>query len=362
VAAVALALAAVAIGAAVPVQAGTDPSLYAWVTVVQQPKTGTFIPGQGDQGNGSGNKNSITRKGPGLYEVTFPGVGYDPCGGTEPYGCVGTFTVTAFSSRQRICTGGNPEIGTGPDHAATTFVDCRGPDGKRHDSGFTVSYLAVREHPGRVAYLVADDPLDDGYIPSKPTNHAQDLASYNTSGRTGTGRYRIWLDGVEADAGGNVQLTSTDGWCTVTGREHEIMTTSYVLVACRDWTGHLVDTIFNVRFTQNVGIEAQFGDGPAAYLWADQPKAASYHPSAAFRHSSVDRVPTIKRLDVGRYLVKLPGMPAHGVAHVTPYGSGSARCQLTSIRTNGTPQRIGVRCFRPGGRPADSAFYLTYAR
>ena len=72
--------------------------------------------------------------------------------------------------------------------------------------------------------------------------------------------------------------------------------------------------------------------------------------------------PHVTRSGVGRYLVTLPGMPKGGAAHVTAYGTGASFCALSSIRTAGTPEQVGVRCFKPNGDPVDSEFGLSYER
>jgi hypothetical protein len=54
-------------------------------------------------------------------------------------------------------------------------------------------------------------------------------------------------------------------------------------------------------------------------------------------------------------------MAKGGAAHVTA-GPGAQTCWLTSIRTNATPQRIGVACANLSGTPADAAFDLSYTK
>jgi hypothetical protein len=358
-------LAAVSVGpVAAAAPAGTDPSKAAWVTI-RKPKTGTWTPTALNQGNTSGQPNTVQRIEAGHYWVTFPGVGHYPCGITgDERGCLGAFDLTALSTKQRICTLGSFSFGAdsaGGQDDAEMEVLCHDRHGEPADSGFTLSLLAAREYIGRVAYLFGN-LVTGGGITSRPYNHAESRGSYNTSLHVGPGRYQVWLDGAEADQGGNVQVASFDGWCRVTARRPENMTSSWVDIACRNLAGKLANGLFMLRFTEDVGIEAQFGDGPAAYLWADQRSTASYVPAATFRHSSAGKAPRVTRSAVGTYAVRLPGMPVGGVAHVTGYGTGAARCQLTSIRSAATPQIVGVRCFRPDGTPVDSQFGLTYAR
>ena len=41
---------------------------------------------------------------------------------------------------------------------------------------------------------------------------------------------------------------------------------------------------------------------------------------------------------------------------------GTARCNVTSIRRNALPQKIGVRCWNAAGQPTNARFTLAYAR
>jgi hypothetical protein len=54
--------------------------------------------------------------------------------------------------------------------------------------------------------------------------------------------------------------------------------------------------------------------------------------------------------------------PRPGVGTVAFLATGRSHCQLSGIEKVEAPQRIGVRCLRPGRDPVDSRFHLTYAR
>ena len=128
---------------------------------------------------------------------------------------------------------------------------------------------------------------------------------------------------------------------------------------CFAFDGSRLDTRFYLSFTDGATLNG--AGGPGAYLFANKPTAASYHPTAAFRYSShAGATPRVSRTGVGRYSVKLPGMTVGGVAEVTAFGAGKSRCQLTDIRTDALPQVIGVRCTSMTGAPKDSRFYLSY--
>jgi hypothetical protein len=103
-----------------------------------------------------------------------------------------------------------------------------------------------------------------------------------------------------------------------------------------------------------------------AYVFANRPRAASYAPSAAFSYSSDGGTNEVTRLGVGRYVVKLPGMPKGGSAQVSAYlGTGTSalrHCVVSRIETSALPQRVAVRCFNKAGNLVDAKFTLAYAR
>ena len=117
-------------------------------------------------------------------------------------------------------------------------------------------------------------------------------------------------------------------------------------VDCVDLKGAFADAEFDYLYIRHLGLEGYRG-GPAASLLADRPTAVNYHPDSHFTWSTAGAQPRIHRTSKGVYAVTLPGMPSGGAAIVTSYGPRSTKraCQLGSIRTTGTPQRVVVRCF-----------------
>ncbi len=67
---------------------------------------------------------------------------------------------------------------------------------------------------------------------------------------------------------------------------------------------------------------------------------------------------TAARSSAGVYLVKYPSLGADGDVQVTAYGGGAAYCKVASWSVFG----VGVRCFSPGGAPADSQYTVTLLR
>ena len=122
------------------------------------------------------------------------------------------------------------------------------------------------------------------------------------------------------------------------------------------------DTLFTITFMDRIGLKGQAA-GPAAYLWADQPSSASYTPAQAYRFSTSGGQSRVSRSAIGRYNVRLNGIPGNGgSAQVTAYGSPEARCIISSIGTSDPAQEIGVRCFTPAGTPVDARFELAFTR
>jgi hypothetical protein len=104
------------------------------------------------------------------------------------------------------------------------------------------------------------------------------------------------------------------------------------------------------------------GNPKFAYLWANKPLKDSYVPSSGYQYASLGELASITRQGVGLYTVTFVDMPKGGSAQVTVYGSKARRCQIGSIRKDGLPQRVAVRCFKGGGDPGDARFSLSYEK
>jgi hypothetical protein len=185
----------------------------------------------------------------------------------------------------------------------------------------------------------------------------------NTEERLGTGYYRIHLFGMYASSHGNLQIASTGDPCKIESHQDEASPDpgANVYVQCATYEGDPIDATFFMAYTHGVGLTGIPGR-TAAYVFANNPTSASYHPAAAFRFSSVSKSATVRRTGKGVYSVTLAGMPFGGSAQVSAVGANRLECQLGCIRGKGTPQVVAVRCFDAGGNPADSQFYLSYTR
>jgi hypothetical protein len=93
------------------------------------------------------------------------------------------------------------------------------------------------------------------------------------------------------------------------------------------------------------------------------PSTASYTPSANFNWESNGHSVKVTRSSVGNYSVSLVGFNGlGGAAQITAYGSTKVRCQLSALATNGTTQKVGVRCFNYNGKPTDARYSLAFSR
>lgn len=107
--------------------------------------------------------------------------------------------------------------------------------------------------------------------------------------------------------------------------------------------------------------------GPAAYVWADQPTAADYAPSAAYSYNSAGETNTVERFGRGSYLVHFPRVSAAdngGTVDVTAYGwrSHPAVCKTSGwVRSSAGGTDVSVDCYTPSGKRIDARFSAVYA-
>jgi len=304
-----------------------------------------------DRGNSAGQTDTAKRSGTGEYNAIFPGI-YN---GTAQTGIP---IVTAMSRSLRSCGIDDWGIDNSPNQA-NVLVGCFVVDGFPANSQYSSIYVRGGSESGTSAYLAALQSGTTDYTPDAQYNF-NSSGSPNTVHRSGTGRYQAHLPHMTADAG-NIQVTALgDRRCKITGRSNG--TNELIVdVSCGDAFGVLTDDAFTLLYTRNVG-PTTVSRPKAAYLFANQPSAANYTPDAAFRYSSAGMSSSISRPSTGKYIATLNGMPKGGAAFVTAVGTDKSFCQLTGIRTSGSPQKIGVACYKLSGNPVDSKFMLTYTK
>jgi len=355
IAAVALAVIPYGTTAAAPDAPVPSAASNAWGWLVaRQPSTFAYVPAPPDQGNSGGNGDRVERVQLGDYYAIFDRIG----NGSYPIGM-----VTALSAGARSCmiddsfgkdVGGDPAL----------EIDCFDKNGQPADARFVANIVLGGDGPtGTLGYTWADQEATADYTPDPYYSYLSSGAGPMSVHRDSIGSYQVTMPGL-GRLGGNVQVVAAKGGPAARCKVLALVrngSDELVRVRCRDVPGQLVDADFMVIFTDRVGLTG-VPKRKAAYLLANRPAAASYQPIARYRYSSMGTIPTVTRTAVGRYRVTLPGMPQGGSAQVTAYGPGVSICQVTSIRTNGLPQRIEVACFDPNGAGVDSKFMLTYTR
>lgn len=325
---------------------------WGWAVVRRPAESSYGITAPKDRASSSSGAVTYVRDDVGISTVTFVGIG-----GAGPGGNV---QVSALSSRPRIC------VANGWDNEGTDLtvqIRCFDRAGQLRDVPYVVSFTEVHTTDVKFAYAWAND--EDAAVPYQPADawtHVPDVGAAWAS-RSGTGTYTMRFTGLGAP-GGHVQVTAY-GWKAVVCRTVRWFVDDpdlKVRVTCRKKDGSPVNARYSVAYMRKVGLKADAG-ARWAYLLADRPTAASYTPALDYRKADPAGKPTVRRTSRGVYEVVLPSMPLGGAAHVTPYGTASARCNVSSIRRTGTPQRIGVRCWKADGSvPADALFALSYVK
>jgi Zn-dependent metalloprotease len=101
-----------------------------------------------------------------------------------------------------------------------------------------------------------------------------------------------------------------------------------------------------------------------AYVWANNPTAASYTPSTSYQRNATGALNTISRSGVGSYAVIFAnlGTATGGTVHVTAYGPGSAMCKVAGWGPALPGMIVNVRCFDAAGARADSLFTASFTK
>lgn len=171
-----------------------------------------------------------------------------------------------------------------------------------------------------------------------------------------TGTYRVTFGGL-GGPGGNAQVVAygADNTRCKVQSWFQSGSDELVNVLCHTPSGSLTDSKFIVRYGRTSS------SGPGAYLWADQPSAASYTPTLAYSFNSTGVANTIARSGVGTYTVNLPGLGGtDGNVLVTAHGNSSTHCNVTSWGSLPGNRPIEVRCWSAAGVLADSTFSLAF--
>ncbi len=218
------------------------------------------------------------------------------------------------------------------------------------------------------AYVWAHDPTAASYTPvaAYQWNSVHPFEAVNRVNRVSVGVYRVLMKDLLGTRG-TVSVTAygtSSSYCNV-GAWFPVAdrggTSQQVEVRCFTHAGNPADSRFTVSYTNRASTPF-----PMAYVWADQPFTTDYTPHPFYRFSSSGSALTILRAEAGFYFVRLPGFGTRGrdpegIATVTAYGPGSARCHIgTGPGGIDAIESVSVACTTPSGRLVDSQFTLTY--
>lgn len=286
------------------------------------------------------------RTGAGEYRVTFGGLAPAP-GQRE------AILVSAYGGTPRRCR----VLSWGSQGAdLVAEVRCHDYNGEPADAWFVIALHPAGATTGRSAFFTSPD--EDGLVMAATTFNSQGQPVAFTS--NGSGMYTVRFEGLSRGVPGSVKeafhVTSFGegtNWCKIvqwstTANPVESIS---LIVQCYDVAGNPADGRFSVTMFEG----PRAGIHRLGFLWANDPSAASYTPSATYNHTSGGGLNTMTRSGPGDYLVGWTNLlrPEATVAEVnfvTAYGNDARDCQLWTWSENS----VRVLCFDPDGTPADS--------
>ena len=320
--------------------------------------------------NSRGGKNSALNLETGKYEVTFPMLG-----GLDG----GNVQVSAYGQGGQYCKVESWHRNDAND--LKMFVTCYGPDGKRINTPFVVTYTMIPGVTGGSwgAYLWNDAASYNKGTVYNPSS----LYAWNSANaaieitRTGTGTYKVKLGGQQdfaaakptIDAGGTatgptVLVTaygSGSNFCQA-GQLSSSSSSTYVMVYC--WKSPHNPTKADSMFTLAYGQYRPVLGSSIGYMH----DACSQRPKSA--NILINDLPgaeafQTETLGVGRYRLYFPGLIPYdsSAAIVSASGGASSPRRCTIIWWTGAPlggTAVDVACFDTGNRLADSACNLVY--
>jgi tetratricopeptide (TPR) repeat protein len=214
---------------------------------------------------------------------------------------------------------------------------------------------------GRSGFVLASNPTAESYRPTDASNpylYSSASASDIEISRQAVGTYLVRF-GDLATTGGIAHATAygdTPALCALAGwgpdRHAEL-----VQVRCFSPDGRPADTQFMVNFVGGFA-----GTGRFSYLWAEQPTARYYQPSAQYRADSTGGTAWIERHATGKYRVYVPasvGVLADSQFYqVTAYGA-AAHCKISAVPSSSGIQEVACRGAQ--GELLDAQFSLSFS-
>lgn len=334
----------------------STPSNAAWVTV-RSPGLASYTPAAADRGNTTGGVNRVVRTAVGRWQVRFPGI---------RSGAVAQ--VVAMNTQPRRCQITKSVWNAGGGYSSVN-VACFTPDGTPVDTRFVATIVRKGTSGDAARFLglaQADQPSTVGE--TTPVIRHNSMGGSVAVERVNVGEYSVRFTTPLDDHKSIAVATAVSSplqprSCQVTGWSYDETPPAQgrIYVRCQDGTGVAADSRFNILYAVRAGLEGILG-GPTATFWSDRDTNPDpWKPMWYYDYSSANKRGKITHVSTGVYRVTLQGMPSGGAAIVNAYTDG-LNCQIGSIRTSGTPQKVEVRCFLFDGTTADAEFDFAYTK
>ncbi|GIH03753.1 hypothetical protein Rhe02_18200 [Rhizocola hellebori] len=261
--------------------------------------------------------------------------------------------AVAVASVTNVQTGSTPAYARPPLTGAGGVQDLElrgGPHRAHYGVMEGQLFLGIANPPPTPSPPPSDPPLPWTVIGAPDTGNS--AGYFNAVRRDGAGRATVWLPGLDPEVIGAVLVTAAGpaaGFCKAaqmgpSPTEHPGVD---VHVACFDPAGNPLSTGFSLTYTR-----------PAARI-----VGSGGWVRAGDQFNSAGGQNTTTRVASGSYLVRMPGLGGPGGhAQVSATGSSSNWCKVSRWYAAGVDELVAVRCFTPGGTPADSTFNLVFAR
>lgn len=286
--------------------------------------------------NDGGGAVRKVRIGPGLYDVTFDGLGSVLNGQAH----VQVKPATNGWTNHRICSASTPST----TNNVTFVVHCTSDDGF-HDMPFEVQ---IFDHDAQAAFAsIASNGSANNY------------RTFSRSLREVTGRYYVFFkkdpyfnSGAKPAAFVTTSAGNTNCQLYAIDTRQQQPDEYGVLVDCYDRHGHRRDTGFNVLVAGNAykGGHALFGDN-GKQVWS------------GYSYNWTGEDISVVWNGLGRYTVRFQGLGGHwsddGTAMITAHGASNESCAVFGPTKQNGDVVVNVTCDRPGGGGfADSRYTL----